>query len=108
LQAGTPLKSFPLLGFLFRTPKTKEGGTETAVRSERHFPVDEGAVLRWVVEMSKPPKARFILDTGNSGHAGHPHFADQKPLWHDGKFLTLLTARQEIEQNKEGSIQTGP
>jgi penicillin amidase len=48
-----------------------------------------GPSLRMIVDLSDPPRSRFILSSGQSGHPFSPHYADQLELWRRGDYIQL-------------------
>jgi penicillin G amidase len=44
-----------------------------------------GASLRFTVEIDSSIKSAFVLPSGQSGHPGSAHYADQTELWLNGK-----------------------
>jgi penicillin amidase len=41
--------------------------------------------MRMVVDVADFDASRWVNLTGASGHAFHPHYADQAPLWQRGE-----------------------
>ncbi len=50
-----------------------------------------GPVARYVWDLTDRARSRWIVPFGASGHPGHPHFADQLPLWARGDLIPLVT-----------------
>jgi penicillin amidase len=46
-----------------------------------------GPSLRMIVELGDPPRSRFVLAGGQSGHPFSPHYADQFELWRRGGYI---------------------
>lgn len=114
LSVRGALADAPVVGFLFDTWSREESGTGTAPRAEHpHFGrglrVRHGAGLRLIAEM-KPDGAdvRMINDSGNSGHFGHRHIADQQPLWSEGSPVRLRRSRAALEETLEGALDLLP
>jgi len=63
-----------------------------------------GAMYRFIVEMTSPPKAWGVLPGGNSGHPESPHFQNQLPLWLKNAYHPLFFTEKEIEENTEERI----
>jgi len=63
-----------------------------------------GASLRCVIEPGNSKDARFVLASGQSGHALSPHYADQASLWLRGEFILLHTAPQNGGPYGEGLL----
>jgi hypothetical protein len=51
------------VGGFFTGSVSEQSGHGNTVRAESGLPVDHGAALRMVVELSTPPRARFTIDT---------------------------------------------
>ena len=74
-------------------PFPTTGGTGT-VRAAGYNPaqpfrVSGGATYRLVADLSPGGGLRTTTTTGQSGHPGSPHYADQAPLWLSDAYLTL-------------------
>jgi penicillin amidase len=90
------LSSAPLLGGFFVLPPEEQSGWITAPRAEGPVPADHGAVLRFGVELSDPPRAKMALDTGQSGVPGTEHFYDQHDDWNRGTPPWVPFTREEV------------
>lgn len=108
LEFKGPLARVPLLGGFFTSPRTEQPGHGNTVRAESGLPVEHGAALRMVVELSTPPRARFTLDTGQSGAPKEPHAFDQFPAWNTGTPQPMPMTREAIEREAEGRIRLVP
>jgi penicillin amidase len=74
-------------------PFPTTGGTGT-VRAAGYNPaqpfrVSGGATYRLVADLSPGGGLRATTTTGQSGHPGSPHYADQARLWLEDAYLTL-------------------
>ena len=49
------------------------------------YDVDWVPSMRMIVDLADPDASRWVNLTGASGHAFHPHYADQAPLWQRGE-----------------------
>ncbi len=58
----------------------------------RHVPS-----MRMIVDLSDLDASRWIQLTGNSGHAFHPNYDDQFPLWRVGQDLPMYWSRTSNE-----------
>jgi penicillin amidase len=54
--------------------------------------------MRMIVDLSNLDGSRWIQLTGNSGHAFHPNYDDQFPLWRVGQDLPMHWNRNSIER----------
>ena len=104
LQFKGVLARAPLVGGFFTGPITEQSGHGNTIRAESGLPVDHGAAMRMVVELSTPPRARFTIDTGQSGAPKEPHALDQFPAWTSGTPTPLPMTRAELEAEAEGSF----
>lgn len=104
LQFKGVLARAPVVGGFFTGPKSEQPGHGNTVRAENGLPVDHGAAMRMVVELSTPPRARFTLDTGQSGAPKEPHALDQFPAWTNGTPTRLPMTRAEVDAEAEGTI----
>ena len=50
------------------------------------FNQTSGASMRRIVDFSDMNKTSMILPTGQSGLHNSPHYRDQAPLYHNGKY----------------------
>lgn len=48
-----------------------------------------GPALRMVVDFGDPQHSGYVLASGQSGHAGSPHYDDQTTLWRSGARIDL-------------------
>ncbi len=104
LQFKGVLARAPLVGGFFTGPVTEQAGHGNTIRAESGLPVDHGAAMRMVVELSTPPRARFTIDTGQSGAPKEPHALDQFPAWTSGQPTRLPMTRAELDAESEGSL----
>lgn len=108
LQFKGVLARAPVVGGFFKGPVTEQSGHGNTIRAESGLPVDHGAAMRMVVELSSPPRARFTIDTGQSGAPKEPHALDQFPAWTSGQPTRLPMTRAELDAEAEGSIVLWP
>ncbi|MCA2978557.1 MAG: penicillin acylase family protein [Myxococcaceae bacterium] len=104
LEFKGPLARVPVIGGFFTSPRSEQAGHASAVRAESGLPVDHGAALRMVVELSDPPRARFTIDTGQSGAPKDPHALDQFPAWSDGTPTPMPLRRADVEREARGTL----
>jgi len=98
LQRQSPLAQAPLVGSFFRDKKREVAGHSSSPMAESGLPVTNGANMRFQVILTKPPQVRLIIDSGNSGVAGHKNAFDQASMWHEGQTLLLSTTWQEAQE----------
>ncbi len=94
---GKRFAAAPIFGSYFVSPKHEESGDSSTIRAETGLPIQGGACLRMIVEMSSPPVARMTLDTGQSGNPSDPHYMDQYDAWSKGAPPNFPTARVDVE-----------
>lgn len=123
LHVEGPLAAVPGLGAFFKTGPTEETGCGTCVRAEAGqvsalSPEDPaaplnpdavfaGASFRMIAEMSDPPVVKMLIDSGQAGDFGHPHFEDQKAGWRTGTLddlVELARPRAELEAAAEQRV----
>jgi penicillin amidase len=91
-----PLASAPVLGGFFNLPSEEQAGWITAPRAEGPVPADHGAVLRFGVELTEPPRAKMVLDTGQSGVPRTEHFYDMRDDWNRGTPPWVPFTREDV------------
>ncbi len=67
------------------------------------FRVMAGPVWRMIVDLADPDHARFVLDTGESGWPGSPHYRDLHELWARGETATLVRDWNEVQKTAVGT-----
>ncbi|MDX2010742.1 MAG: penicillin acylase family protein [Myxococcaceae bacterium] len=108
LEFKGPLARVPLVGGFFASAKSEQPGHGNTVRAESGLPVDHGAAMRMVVELSNPPRARFTLDTGQSGAPKEPHAFDQFDAWNRGAPSAMPMRREDVERDAGGRVVLTP
>ena len=63
-----------------------------------------GPIYRHVIDMGDVIGSRIVLDTGQSGHPGDPHYDDLNRLWREGETVPALMDRELIEEELESEI----
>ncbi|MFJ2028919.1 penicillin acylase family protein [Streptosporangium sp. NPDC087985] len=54
--------------------------------------------MRMVVDLSDLDRSQWINLTGASGHAFHDNYADQAPLWLDGRTIPMLGREESVKK----------
>jgi len=72
------------------------------------YRVDAGPTMRMVVDLSDLDKSQWINQSGNSGHAYHPNYDDQAPLWVNGETLPFSTSRATVESQAKYELNLVP
>jgi len=106
-------EQFPALADVVNVGPFPCPGT-TGALNQQGFVVGErlatvsGPQYRLLVDLSSPSQALGCNTTGNSGHPGSRHYADQSADWLQGRYHPLLMDRAEIEQSAEGRTILAP
>lgn len=79
--------------FGFNVGSFEQGGASTTVNNGEYLlydPFDQvnGPSFRRIVDFSNLDETQFIIPTGQSGLPRSPHYDDQAPLYHSGKYRT--------------------
>lgn len=64
--------------------------------------------MRMVVDLANLDRSRWIQLSGNSGHAYHPNYADQLPLWAEGRTLPWVFGAKAVEESTENTLTLHP
>ncbi len=64
--------------------------------------------MRMVIDLDNLDRSRWIQLTGNSGHAFHPNYLDQAPLWADGKTLPWAFSAKAVKKATEKTLILSP
>src|SRR4029077_2784937 len=59
---------------------------KTATNLRRPYDTSEGASYRQILDVGAWDRSVAVNTTGQSGHAGGPHYFDQNPLWRQGRY----------------------
>jgi penicillin amidase len=104
LTLDHPLGSLPLLGSWFDRGPFPLPGSPTTVDALggpwRGDAVDisYGPSMRFVTDAADPETTIDVLPGGESGHPADPHYADQLPLYLDGKYRQVPWSEPAIER----------
>lgn len=102
------LGDVPLIGSLFSREAQPLTGFGETVRAEDGIPSTHGSVLRMVAEMTDPPQVRMLIDAGNSGNSGSPHYDDQRDEWAAAEPFVLEYDRSKLEEKNAGLLRLLP
>jgi penicillin G amidase len=88
--------------WLFNRGPAETAGGSSIVNATGWSPLDGYGVdwvpsMRMIVDLSNLDESRWVQLTGNSGHAFHPNYDDQFPLWRVGENLPMRWDRPSIE-----------
>ena len=64
--------------------------------------------MRMVVDLADFDRSRWIQLSGSSGHAYHDHYADQLPLWADGRTLPWVFGDDAVSGTTEDTLTLRP
>ena len=90
----------PLEWLFNRGPYEVGGGS--AMANAMSWDAREGFQVNWVpsmrmvVDLADFDRSRWINLTGASGHAFHPHYADQTPKWQHGELIAWPFSRESV------------
>jgi penicillin amidase len=63
-----------------------------------------GAGFRGIYDLADPARSRFVIATGQSGHPLSPFYADQLPLYREGKSIRLNLSEDELKASSTGVL----
>ena len=64
--------------------------------------------MRMIVDLDDFDASTWINLTGASGHAFHPHYADQAPLWQRGETRTWPFTMAAVRDAATDTLQLDP
>jgi penicillin amidase len=67
----------------------------------RGYRVTAGPTMRMVVDLGDPDNSQWINQSGTSGHAYHPNYDDQAPLWVTNQTVRFAAGRAAVESLTE-------
>jgi penicillin amidase len=67
-------------------------------------PVTVCVSYRQVIDVGAWENCVSVNTTGQCGVPGNPHYADQIPLWREGRYHPMLWRREDIECEAEGTL----
>lgn len=68
------------------------------------FEVTAGPSMRMVVDLADRDASTWVNQTGTSGHAFHPHYADQTDAWVEGEVYPWAVSREAVEAAAEQTL----
>jgi penicillin G amidase len=72
------------------------------------YTVDWVPSMRMIVDLDDLDASRWVNLTGASGHAFHPHYADQAPLWQRGETREWPFTLEAVSSSATESLQLQP
>lgn len=91
-----------------------EVGGGSAIANAMSWDAQEGYEVRWVpsmrmvVDLADYDRSRWINLTGASGHAFHPHYADQTPEWQHGELIGWPYSREAVADAARDTLTLRP
>ena len=64
--------------------------------------------MRMIVDLGNLGNSLTVHTTGQSGHAGSPHYADMAPLWASIQYYPMLWELEQVMENPEGHLTLKP
>ena len=108
LKVGHLLGGLPVVGGLFVYDRFPAPGSRETIYKTAHGIIDGphesryGSQSRHISSMEDPDDNWFVLFGGQDGWLGSENFADQVPLWREGRYLRIPlrieTVREEFER----------
>ncbi|HEU5485565.1 MAG TPA: penicillin acylase family protein [Microlunatus sp.] len=74
----------------------------------RGYGVVAGPTMRMVVDLDDPDASQWINQSGTSGHAFHPNYDDQAPLWVRGDTVRFVSSRAAVDGLVEHQLTLTP
>jgi penicillin G amidase len=72
------------------------------------YAVTYGPTMRMLVDLSNLDDSRWVNQSGNSGHAYHPNYDDQLPLWIDNQLLAFPFGRAAVDATTAHRLELVP
>ncbi len=94
-------QSFPSDGGFY---SVNRGGSLGVPGKEHPLVRGSGAGFRGIYDLADPSRSRFIIATGQSGHPLSPFYADQLPLYREGKSIRLNLSEDELKASSSGVL----
>jgi penicillin amidase len=106
------LGNIPVLGRFFRLEDLPSPGSRETLMKRSHDLVNTrhrasfGAQARHISDLSEPDANWFVLFGGQDGWLGAPNYADQLPLWRDGRYIQLPLSEAGVRQGFTRVVRT--
>jgi len=97
------------LNWIFSLGPFPLGGSPLTVNAAwysygKPYKATAGVSQRMIVDLSNVDASLRVLPTGESGHLGSPHHADQVTLYLEGQYHPDWTDRSEVEKHAESVL----
>jgi len=102
-----------LIENLFNRGPFPTAGGQSLVNSTGWEPL-EGYAIDWlpsqrmIVDLNNLDNSITVHTTGESGHAGHPHYIDMTDLWRNIEYYPMYWEQNSIIGNSEGHLRLVP
>ena len=101
-------------GWLFcRGPYAVDGDGSTILQNA--FPlqapvsfVNVAVAYRQIIDLDDFGRSVTVINTGQSGQAGSPHYADQIEPWREGEYHPMAWSRAKVEEVAEHRLVLRP
>ncbi|WP_406319875.1 penicillin acylase family protein [Streptosporangium sp. NBC_01639] len=99
--------------WLFNRGPFPVGGSDDAVNAagwdvQKDYTVGWLPSMRMVVDLADLDRSQWINLTGASGHAFHDNYADQAPLWVDGRTIPMLAEEESVRKAARNTLTLRP
>ena len=113
VRFSSPLAVVPPLDRLFnRGPFQVAGGSSivnaTGWDASESFDVATLPSMRFIADLSNLGDSLTVHTTGESGHAGNPHYIDMADLWRNIQYYPMLWDEQAVTAGAEGHLKLLP
>jgi len=106
-----PFGGMKILAEFLNLPRFEaSGGLDSVWKShfdlghpEHPFRAMAGPVSRIVVDLADIHHGQWILDSGESGWPGSPHYGDQQEMWKKGEYMPMISDWSEIAATAVGT-----
>jgi len=92
----------------FRTSGGKSIINATGWDAAKGYRVDWLPSMRMIVDLGDLRHSLTVHTTGQSGHAGHPHYIDMADLWRNIQYYPMLWGEQAVVANAEAHLRLVP
>lgn len=109
-HAHRPFSNVDILKSWFELSDEADGGpyainvSATNFSSQTPYESTAGPSYRAIYDLANLDASRYIIPGGQSGHPLSPHYGDLAPLWRDGEFIEISTAKDAIKQGAIGTL----
>jgi penicillin amidase len=114
VHSGRPFADFPLIGSWFTREAVIDGGAFTVLRADhrmrspRPYAAVHGAGYRGIYDLGRPDDSLYMISTGQSGNPYSAHYDDLLPLWAEGGYVEIPTARERIAAEAAYTLTLNP